>query len=91
MTFKSTSLEKSGNDSYRLTGNLTLHRITKPVTMNVKCRGVTPNPMSKATTAGFQLEGVIKRSDFNIGPGFPAPMLSDEVRIKADGEFVQKR
>jgi polyisoprenoid-binding protein YceI len=46
--------------------------------------------MSKATTAGFQLEGVIKRSDFKIGTGFPATMISDEVRIKADGEFTQK-
>ncbi|HSU49136.1 MAG TPA: YceI family protein [Segetibacter sp.] len=91
MTFKSTSLKKNGKDTYKLSGNLTLHGITNPVTMNLKYRGVTQNPMSKATTAGFQLDGVIKRSDFNVGPGFPAPMLSDEVRIKADGEFIQKR
>ena len=45
--------------------------------------------MSKKQTAGFQVTGNIKRSDFNIGAGFPAPMISDEVRIKADGEFVQ--
>lgn len=91
MTFKSTSLQKNGKDKYKLSGNLTLHGITKPVTMNLKYRGVTQNPMSKATTVGFQLDGVIKRSDFNVGPGFRAPMLSDEVRIKADGEFIQKQ
>jgi polyisoprenoid-binding protein YceI len=91
MTFKSTSLKKIGKDKYKLSGNLTLHGITKPVTMNLNYRGVTQNPMSKATTAGFQLEGVIKRSDFNVGPGFTAPILSDEVRIKADGEFIQKK
>jgi polyisoprenoid-binding protein YceI len=91
MTFKSTSLKKNGKDKYKLTGNLTLHGITKPVTMDLKYRGVTQNPMSKATTAGFQLDGVIKRSDFNVGPGFTAPILSDEVRIKADGEFIQKQ
>lgn len=91
LTFKSTSLKKNGKDKYKLSGNLTLHGITKPVTMNLKYRGVTQNPMSKATTAGFQLDGVIKRSDFNVGPGFPAPMLSDEVRIKADGGFIQKQ
>ncbi len=90
LTFKSTSLQKVGTDTYKLAGDLTLHGITKPVAMNLKFRGVTQNPMSKATTAGFQLEGVIKRSDFAVGAGFPAPMLSDEVRIKADGEFVQK-
>lgn len=91
LTFKSTSLKKNGKDKYKLSGNLTLHGITKPVTMNLNYRGVTQNPMSKATTAGFQLDGVIKRSDFNVGTGFTAPILSDEVRIKADGEFIQKQ
>lgn len=90
LTFKSTSLKKKGKNSYALSGNLTLHGITRPVTMNLKYRGTTQNPMSKATTAGFQLDGVIKRSDFNVGPGFPSTMVSDEVRIKADGEFTQK-
>ncbi len=91
LKFKSTSLQKNGTNSYKLSGDLTLHGITKPVIMDLKYRGTTVNPMSKATTAGFQLEGVIKRSDFNVGAGFPAPMVSDEVRIKADGEFVQKQ
>ncbi len=91
LTFKSNSLKKDGKNNYKLSGDLTLHGITKQVTMDLKYRGTTVNPMSKATTAGFQLEGVIKRSDFNIGAGFPAPMVSDEVRIKADGEFIQKQ
>ena len=59
--------------------------------MDLWYRGTIENPQSKATTAGFQLTGNIKRSDFNVGPKFPAPMLSDEVRIKADGEFIQKQ
>lgn len=90
MTFKSTSIEKAGKDKYKLSGNLTIRDITKPVTMELVYRGTIENPQSKATTAGFQLTGTIKRSDFNIGPKFPAPMISDEVRIKADGEFIQK-
>ena len=91
LTFKSTSLKKLGKDKYALSGNLTLHGASKPVTMNLTYRGVTQNPMSKVITAGFQLDGVIKRSDFNVGPGFPAGVISDEVRIKADGEFTQKQ
>ncbi|MES2418335.1 MAG: YceI family protein [Bacteroidota bacterium] len=91
LVFKSTSLKRSGKDTYKLSGNLTLHGITKPVVMDLKYRGTVVNQMSKANTAGFQLEGIIKRSDFNVGPGFPAPMISDEVRIKADGEFIQKQ
>jgi polyisoprenoid-binding protein YceI len=89
LTFKSTSLEKAGTNKYKLKGDLTLGGITKPVIMDLLYKGKVENPMSKKPTAGFQLTGVIRRSDFNIGNGFPAPMISDEVRIKADGEFAQ--
>jgi len=87
--FKSSSLKKTGAKEYQLTGDLTMHGITKQVTMNLTYNGTIENPMSKKPTSGFQLTGVIKRSDFAIGEKFPAPMISDEVRIKADGEFAQ--
>ena len=89
LNFKSTSIKKSGRNNFKLTGNLTLHGITKPVTMEMHYKGSVENPMSKKLTAGFQVTGTIKRSDFNVGNGFPAPMVSDEVQIKADGEFIQ--
>lgn len=87
ITFKSTSIKNNGENKYKLTGDLTMHGVTKTVTMDLKYRGTNVNEKSKASTAGFQLEGVVKRSDFNIGTGFPAGVVSDEVRIKADGEF----
>lgn len=43
--------------------------------------------MNKKLDAGFKLTGKIVRADFNIEPKFPAPMLSEEVTITADGEF----
>ncbi|MBD0276863.1 MAG: YceI family protein [Flavisolibacter sp.] len=89
INFESTSMKKTGENKYKLTGNLTLHGITKPVTMDLEYKGTVENPMSKKQTAGFQVTGTIKRSDFNLGNGFPEPMISNEVRIKADGEFVQ--
>lgn len=89
MSFKSTSIKKAGKNKYKLTGDLSLHGITKQVTMDFRYKGTVENPMSKKQTAGFQVTGVINRSDFNIGNGFPPPMISNEVRIKADGEFVQ--
>lgn len=88
MTYKSTSLKKNGKDKYRMTGDLTLHGITKEVVMDLVYNGSIDNPQSKKKTAGFQVTGTIKRSDFNLGSGFPPPMISDEVRIKADGEFL---
>lgn len=87
--FKSTSMKPAGKDAYKLTGDLTMHGVTKQVTMDLLYRGTVENAMNKKQTAGFQLTGTLKRSDFGIGPNFPPPMISDEVRIKADGEFFQ--
>jgi polyisoprenoid-binding protein YceI len=92
MTFESTSIKKIAKekDKYKLTGKLTLHGITKTVTLNMWYRGTMVNPQSKALTAGFKFSGLIKRTDFNIGLKFPAPMISDEVTIKADCEFIKQ-
>lgn len=89
MHFKSTSIKQAGRNNYKLTGDLSLHGIKKQVTMDFRYKGTVENPMSKKQTAGFQVTGVIYRSDFNLGSGFPPPMISNEVLIKADGEFVQ--
>ncbi|MDR0792436.1 MAG: YceI family protein [Chitinophagaceae bacterium] len=91
LTFKSTGIKSAGNNSYKLTGDLTMHGVTKQVTMDLLHRGTIENPMSKKPTAGFQLTGTIKRSDFHVGDKFPSAMVSDEVRIKADGEFGQQQ
>jgi len=89
LNFTSTSIKKAGKNSYKLSGDLTIHGVTKPVTMDLIYKGTVENPMSKKQTTGFQLTGAIKRSDYNIGGKFPPTMVSDDVRIKADGEFVQ--
>lgn len=89
LSFKSTSIKKAGKGKYKLGGNLTLHGVTKPVTLDLVYNGTTENPMSKKATAGFQVTGTIRRSDFNVGGGFPAAVISEEVRIKADGEFTK--
>src|SRR5690606_30712836 len=91
MYFKSNSIKKLSNNTYSLSGNLTLHGVTKPLTVTMVYRGTTANPNAKgAPVAGIQITATIDRSDFNVGNGFPPPMISNEVRIKADGEFGQK-
>jgi polyisoprenoid-binding protein YceI len=87
LNFTSTGITKAGANRYKLKGNLTLHGVTKPVTMDLWYRGTIVNPMSKADDAGFQLTGQLKRSDFGFGAKYSAPILSDEVEIKANGEF----
>lgn len=89
LTFKSTSLKKAGKNQYKLAGDLNIHGVTKPVVLDLTYNGTVENQMSKKPTAGFTLSGTIKRSDFGIGSKFPAPMISDEVRINASGEFTQ--
>lgn len=89
LTYKSTSIIKESGNKYLLTGDLDLHGIKKQVTMHLTYNGTIENAKSKKKTSGFQLTGVIKRSDFNVGPGFAEAMISDEVRIKADGEFKE--
>jgi polyisoprenoid-binding protein YceI len=87
LSFTSTSLTKTTANHYKLSGNLTLHGVTKPQTFDLWYRGTIQNPMSKADDAGFQLTGVIKRSDFNFGNSFGSSTLSDEIAVKANGEF----
>jgi polyisoprenoid-binding protein YceI len=90
LTFVSTGISKGASTNhYKLNGNLTLHGVTKPVSLDLWYRGTITNPMSKADDAGFQVTGTIKRSDFGFGSKFGSPMLSDEVAIKANGEFAK--
>jgi polyisoprenoid-binding protein YceI len=87
VTFTSISIKPAAANHYTLAGNMTLNGVTKPVSLDLWYRGTITNPMSKAPDAGFQVTGVIKRSDFNFGSKFGSPMLSDEVNFKASGEF----
>jgi polyisoprenoid-binding protein YceI len=87
MTFTSTDITKTTPNHFKLKGNLTMHGVTKSVTMDLWYRGTIIKAMNNAADAGFQLTGEIKRSDFNIGAKYSSPILSDEVQIKANGEF----
>ena len=88
MTFKSSSIKPAGDDRYTVTGDLTFHGVTKPVSLDVWYRGTIDN--GKDVVSGFQVTGEIKRSDYNLGPDFPEAVLSDKVRIKVDGEFKKQ-
>ncbi len=89
LTFKSNDIKKVSENKYKLSGDLTMNNITKPVTMDLTYKGSVENPMSKKQTVGFQITGTIKRSNFIIGNSFPEAVISDVVRIKADGEFTK--
>ena len=89
LTFESKSIKSTGKNKYKLTGDLTLHGITKSVTMDLLYRGTTENPGSKKQTAGFLITGSINRSDFGIATKYPSPILSEQIQINIDSEFIQ--
>jgi len=88
-SYKSTSFKKSGKDEYTVTGQLTLHGVTKDVTLKAKHVGNTVHPMSKKEMTGFKVTGTFKRSDFGIAPSTPSAMVSDDVTLNADLEFAK--
>ncbi|MFL1874728.1 YceI family protein [Hansschlegelia beijingensis] len=83
-TFRSTSIEASGEKA-TIVGDLTLHGVTKPVTLQAVFHGVGVNPMNKAETIGFSATAKVKRSDFGLGAF--APVVSDEVDLTIAGAF----
>jgi polyisoprenoid-binding protein YceI len=85
ITFVSTSVKKTGPTTADVTGDLTLHGVTKPVTLKVKFNASGANPMSKKYTVGFDAHGVIHRSDFGV-KAF-VPMVSDATDITISAAF----
>src|SRR5450631_4190247 len=89
LTFKSTSLKKVDDENYVMTGDLTLHGVTKSITLNVIFNGTYTNTVNKKISAGFHISGIIKRADFGIGSEFPANLLGDDVSLDANTEFIK--
>jgi polyisoprenoid-binding protein YceI len=87
-TFTSTQITRTGRTSATIVGDLTLHGVTKPVTLQARLVGAGVNPIDKAFTAGFEATGVIKRSDFGVTQYLP--LLGDEVHLKIAGAFEQQ-
>src|SRR5579863_10127064 len=76
ITFARTKVENAGTDALKITGNLTVHGVTKSVTRNTKINKIGDNPMMKMPSAGFEADVVLKRSDFGVTKY--VPMVSDE-------------
>jgi polyisoprenoid-binding protein YceI len=84
MTFKSTSVEVTGEKTANITGDLTILGVTKPVVLATTFVNEGKHPMSAKQGAGFNATTKIKRSDFGMGYGLP--MIGDEVDITISAE-----
>ncbi|MGY0799663.1 YceI family protein [Lysobacter sp. A286] len=82
-TFKSTKVEAAGEGKLKVTGELTIKDITKPVVLDVTLNKAGEN-MGGQLAIGFDATTTIKRTDFGVG--MYAPAVSDEVRIRITTE-----
>jgi polyisoprenoid-binding protein YceI len=87
--FKSTSFTKTKiPNAYIIKGNLTMHGITKPVTLTAIAK-FGKNSFSKQDIAGFKVTGKLNRDDYKIAPGMPAAALGKEITVNINAEFVK--
>jgi polyisoprenoid-binding protein YceI len=93
IAFRSTAVKMTGKTAARVTGDLTLNGVTKPVTMTMRFNGgYRGHPMDPNARVGFSGEGALKRSDFGIAAGIPAAGskmgVSDLVTFSIEAELT---
>ena len=66
ITFKSTAVNVTGENTAEVVGDLTIRDVTKSVTLNAEFLGQQKNPFTGATTVGFSAEAKINREDFGL-------------------------
>ncbi len=89
-TFKSTRVQRGAmQDQLKVTGDLTLHGVTKPVTLDVTIVKVGTNPRTSLPTVGFDGMTTLKRSDFAMGKY--VPQVSDEIQLHLISQAVEAK
>ena len=87
--FVSTRVTKTGDAAATIDGNLTLHGVTRPVSLDVRFVGAGKMVMGPPKpNIGFAATTTIKRSDFGLGYGIP--LVSDDVLLTINAAFAQK-
>jgi polyisoprenoid-binding protein YceI len=85
-TFKSTKVEAAGEGKLKVTGDLTVKGVTKPVVLDVKLNKAGVQPLAKRAAVGFDATATVKRSEFGLGNY--VPNVSDEVSLRITTEAI---
>jgi len=94
ITYTSTKIDMTGANTANVTGDLTLHGVTRPVTLAVTFNGGYPGMagMDPNARIGFSAKGTLRRSLFGMGYGIPAPGttlgVGDEVDFRIETEMT---
>lgn len=87
ITFVSTGVEMTGENTAKVTGDLTLLGVTKPVTLDVTLnKAMKEQPFAKKPALGFSGTATIKRSEFGMIKY--VPMIGDDVQLLIEAEFL---
>jgi polyisoprenoid-binding protein YceI len=85
ISFKSTKVTVTGPNTADITGDLTLHGVTKPVVLAAKFNASGPNPMSHKVTVGFDATAHLQRSDFGVKTY--VPVIGDQIDVIISAAF----
>lgn len=92
LTFTSTSITRNG-DAFKVSGDLTIKGVTKPVTLNAEWAGIAKDPWGN-TKAGLTLGGRIDRKDWglnwNAALEAGGVLVSEEVRIQCEVQLAKQ-
>ena len=92
LAFRSTGVQKTGDDTYRLEGNLTIRDITKPVSLTAEFGGTMLDPYGNLK-AGFEVSGKLNRKEFGLRwdavTEAGGAVVSDEVKLQANVQFIK--
>jgi polyisoprenoid-binding protein YceI len=86
--FKSTSCTKLKGKKYLIKGNLSMHGVTKEVSLTATHNGNAKN-RAGLDVAGFKITGKFNRLDFGIGKDMPVAVVSDQINLAADLEVIK--
>ena len=93
LTFASTSVRPLDEDSFEITGDLTLHGVTRPVTLTAELQGTETDPWGNERV-GLEVTGTLSRGDygmtFNQALGSGNVLVSDKVRLSLDLSAVKQ-
>ena len=84
-SFHSTHITLAGPSDAEVAGDLTLHGVTRPVVLHAHFNGAGVNPVAHDYTAGFEVSGVIKRSEFGVTKY--VPLVGDDTRLIISAAF----
>ena len=95
ITFKSTRIESEGGNQYRITGDLTIHGETKPVTLTGTVDGPIDDPFGSGGRVGVELTGNINRREFGLLYGTAVEgvrvIVADEARLEIAAEYTKPK